>query len=192
MSIRATSAPVYRLKVTLKKVRPPIWRRFLVPSDISLKRLHDCLQAVMPWSDSHMHQFEAKGVYYGVTDHDFGLKRVSETRTKLNQVLEHPKDRLTYEYDFGDYWLHDVVLEAVLLPGKHDRYPVIEAGRRACPPEDVGGIPGYGALLEALADPADPEHVELLDWVGETFDPEAFDVVAANAAIHGEEVPRDT
>jgi hypothetical protein len=192
MTIRATSAPVYRLKVTLKKVRPPIWRRFLVPSDISLKRLHDCLQAVMPWSDTHMHQFEAKGVCYGVTDHDFGLKRVSETRTKLHQVLKQPKDRLTYEYDFGDYWLHDVVLEAVLLPGKHDHYPVIEAGKRACPPEDVGGVNGYGLLLEALEDPSDPEHGEMLEWVGETFDPDAFDVVAANAAVRGSEKPRKT
>jgi hypothetical protein len=190
MRIRDTSAPVYRLKVTLKKVRPPIWRRFLVPSDISLARLHDCLQAVMPWSDAHLHLFEAQGVRYGDPDPELGFACVSESRTKLKQVLRHPKDRLTYEYDFGDYWLHDVVLEAVLLPAKHDSYPVIEAGRRACPPEDVGGINGYGALLEALDDPSDPEHVELLDWVGETFDPDAFDVEAANAAIQGGGAPR--
>lgn len=185
MRIRETGAPLYRLKVTLRGMRPPIWRRFLVPSDIKLKRLHDSLQAVMGWTDSHLHQFEARGVRCGTSDREFGMLRVSENKTALCEVLRRPKDRLTYEYDFGDSWVHDVVLEAVLPPGKDGLYPLVEAGKRVCPPEDVGGDYGYVEFLEALVDPQHPEHENMVEWIGGAFDPEAFDVVEANVAIHG-------
>ena len=102
MRIRSTGAPLYRLKITLTGSRPPIWRRFLVPSDISLKRLHDALQAVMGWTNSHLHQFEVSGILYGTSDRDHGVRRLSETRTPLDRVLRRPKDRMSYEYDFGD------------------------------------------------------------------------------------------
>ncbi len=97
MRIRDTGGPVFRLKVSLRGVRPPIWRRFLVPSGITLKRLHDSLQVVMGWTDSHLHQFEAGGILYGASDRDSGVARVSEARTTLGQVLRRPKDRLRYE-----------------------------------------------------------------------------------------------
>ncbi len=186
MRIRETGAAIFRLKVTLRGSKPPIWRRFLVPSDITLKRLHDCLQDVMGWTDSHLHQFEAQGVCYGKSDRDFGIARVSENKTTVSQLLRRPKDRLTYEYDFGDGWLHDVVLDEA-LPAGHGGgpYPTVEAGRRACPPEDVGGIYGYLGFLEALADPKHPEHQDMIEWAGDRFDPEAFDVGEANLAIHG-------
>ena len=185
MRIRETGGPIYRLKVTLVGSRPPIWRRFLVPADITLKRLHDSLQAVMGWTDSHLHQFSAKGVLYGTSDREFGLARVSETRTTVAQLLRRPKDRLIYEYDFGDSWEHDVVLEAVLPSGNKGRYPNVEGGRRACPPEDVGGIPGYARFLEILANPKHPEYGDMVVWVGGRFDPESFDPREANLAIHG-------
>ncbi len=181
-----TGGPIFQLKVTLRRSKPPIWRRFLVPGGITLKRLHDCLQAVMGWTDSHLHEFEAKGVFYGPPDRELEDTRISEARTKVDQVLRRPKDRLRYEYDFGDSWTHDVVLEAVLPPGCKGRYPMVMAGKRACPPEDVGGLPGYYRFLQAVADPKHPEHDEMLDWIDGTFDPEAFDVRDANLAIHGD------
>jgi hypothetical protein len=107
--------------VTLRGSKPPIWRRFLVPGGITLKRLHDSLQAVMGWTDSHLHQFEMDGVLYGTSDREFGVRRVSENKTTVDQLLRHPKDRLPYEYDFGDSWEHDVILEAVLPQGGDGR-----------------------------------------------------------------------
>jgi len=185
MRIRSTGGPVYRLKVTLRGSRPPIWRRFLVPADIPLKRLHDCLQAVMGWTDSHLHQFAVRGVFYGISDRESGVRRVSENRTTVAQLLRRPKDRITYEYDFGDGWEHDVILEAILPPERDGLYPVVEAGKRACPPEDVGGVHGYHDFLEALGDPGHPEHGDLLEWVGGSFDQDSFSVGEANLDIHG-------
>jgi hypothetical protein len=185
MRIRDAGAPLFRLKVMMRGIRPPIWRRFLVPGDITLKRLHDCLQAVMGWTDSHLHQFEANGVLYGTLDCEYGIERVNESRTKLRDVLAFPKDRLMYEYDFGDDWIHDVVLEAVLPPRAGGRYPVIEAGKRTRPPEDVGGVYGYLEFLEVLADPQHPDHEDMKTWSGGSFDPEAFDVNEMNVSIHG-------
>lgn len=191
MRIRSTGGPVYRLKVTLRGSKPSIWRRFLVPADIPLKRLHDCLQAVMGWTDSHLHQFEASGVLYGTSGRESGLRLVSENKTTIAQILHRPKDRITYEYDFGDGWKHDVILEAILAPKPDGLYPIVEAGKRACPPENVGGVPGYDDFLEALRDARHPEHRDLLEWVGGSFDPESFSVGEANLAIHGGWVRRE-
>ena len=185
MRIRSTGAPLYRLKVTLRGSRPAIWRRFVVPSDITLKRCHEGLQAVMGWTNSHLHQFEARGNLYGTSDPEYDVRRISESRTALDQVLQRPKDRMRYEYDFGDSWEHDVLLEAVLPSEPGGIYPRVEAGKRACPPEDVGGVHGYVGFLEALKDTAHPEHHDMLEWVGRKFDPEAFTVRQANLDIHG-------
>lgn len=185
MRIKKTGGPVYRLKVTLRNSKPPIWRRFLVPASITLKRLHDSLQIVMGWTDSHLHQFTAHGVLYGPADPELDLEQENEGRTKLVQVLRLPKDRLLYEYDFGDGWDHDVVLEEVYESAPYEYYPVVLAGRRACPPEDVGGIHGYERFLQVLADPSNPEHADMLEWIGRVFDPEEFDVDEVNQDIHG-------
>jgi hypothetical protein len=185
MRIRATGRPLYQLKVTLQGARPAIWRRIVLPCNVPLKRLHDALQAVMGWTDDHLHQFQAGEVLYGTSDREFGIQRVSENKTTLDQVLRRVKDRLLYEYDFGDSWMHDVVLEKVLPPTREGTYPLVLAGKRACPPEDVGGMHGYHHLLQVLADAKHPEYAEMREWVGEEFDPEAFDVRQANLQIHG-------
>jgi hypothetical protein len=185
MRIRETGAPLYRLKVTLQGVRPPIWRRFLVPGDIKLNRLHDSLQAVMGWTNSHLHQFDIRGERYGIPDREFGDEITNENKIALCEVLSRPKDRLIYQYDFGDDWIHDVVLEAVLPAGEKGQYPMIEAGKRACPIEDCGGCYGYMEMLEALKDSKHPEHENMVEWVGGSFDSEAFNVIQANIAIHG-------
>jgi hypothetical protein len=189
MRIRETGGPIYRLKVTLRGSKPPIWRRFLVPGGITLKRLHDSLQMVMGWWDGHLHQFHWGGKLFGSVDREIGINRISENKTKVDQLLRRPKDRLLYEYDFGDSWEHDVVLEAILPPGQGGLYPIVEAGKRACPPEDVGGIPGYEYFLKVLANPKHPEYEEMLEWAGGSFNPEHFDPHEANLAIHGGWVP---
>ena len=181
----AKSEIVFQLKVTLRGIRPPIWRRVLVPSDLTLHQLHDVLQVLMGWTDSHLHQFEAAGNFYGTPDPELEVERKNERKVRLNEVLHHTKDRMAYEYDFGDSWEHELVLEKIVPRVPKVRYPVVTGGKRACPPEDVGGVWGYGHFLEAVSDSQHPDHEDMVEWSGEGFDPEAFDVGAANRAFHG-------
>ena len=173
--------PTFTLKVTLEGIRPPIWRRFVVPAGISLAQLHRVLQIVMGWTDSHLHQFERGRVIYGLRDPDFGGQHEDERRTRLDAVLRRKADWLTYEYDFGDSWTHRVVLETV--EADVARSAVIVAGKGACPPEDCGGVGGYARVVSAAQDPDHPEHQEVREWLGGEFDPAAFDLAAINTAL---------
>jgi hypothetical protein len=125
---------IYRLRTTLRGLRPAVWRRIEVPSDLSLFELHRVIQGAMGWTDAHLHQFVHRGLYYGAPDREFGLPTISERRTRLHDLLQRPKDRLIYEYDFGDSWEHEVVLEAVEYPQAGVRYPRWSlVGARALP-----------------------------------------------------------
>ncbi|KPV54007.1 hypothetical protein SE17_06340 [Kouleothrix aurantiaca] len=182
---RRAAAPnhIYQLKISLRDSKPPIWRRIEVADTTTLAQLHQIVQAIMGWYDYHLHQFELGQVSYGVPDPDYFHEVRDERRFKLNQLISEPKQKLSYEYDFGDSWDHTILLEKVLAPKPGVVYPRCTAGRRACPPEDVGGIWGYEAFLEAISDPAHPQHAELREWAGDEFDPEVFDLAAINAAL---------
>lgn len=181
---------VYQLKVTLRGTRPPIWRRFQLPSDVTLHRLHRILQLVMGWMDGHLHQFRVGDTYYGTPDPEFGFEVKNEKKVRLGEVLRRPKARMVYEYDFGDGWEHDVVLEAAVPASPKGRYPLVLAGRRRCPPEDVGGVGGYYHFLEVMRDPKHREHKDIREWWGGSFDPDSFDVQEVNRAFHGGWGPR--
>jgi len=179
------SETVYQLKVTLKGSKPPIWRRILVDPNTKLNQLHHILQDTMGWYDSHLHQFAVGRTLYGVPDpdFDFGPETLNEKSFMLGQLAPKAKSKLSYEYDFGDGWEHELLVEKVLPTDPELRYPVCVAGARACPPEDCGGVWGYADLLETIKDPNNPEHAEMLEWLGGEFDPEAFDVDAINRRL---------
>jgi hypothetical protein len=183
---KVTADRIYQLKVTLAGPRPLIWRRLLVSSSASLKELHYILQVAMGWTDSHMHQFEAKGRLYGKPTRELELPMKDEARTRLDQLLMREKDSMLYEYDFGDSWTHQIVLEKILAASPQVKVPQCIAGARACPPEDCGGVFGYSELLKALKDPSHPEHQDMLEWIGEDYDATFFDLEAINKQL----VPR--
>jgi hypothetical protein len=108
---------------------------------------------------------------------------VSERRVKLSQVVRDEKARFVYEYDFGDDWLHQIVVEKILPPEEGKSYPVCLAGKRAAPPEDCGGIWGYYELLETLSNPDDPEYADMLEWAGGPINPEEFDLDEINQVL---------
>ncbi|WP_433130946.1 plasmid pRiA4b ORF-3 family protein [Micromonospora sp. CA-240977] len=168
---------IFQLKMSLAGVRPPVWRRVLVPAGYTLDRLHRVAQHAMGWRDCHLHSFEIDAVQYGEPDPDGELALHDELDVRLDAVLG-KGSRFSYTYDFGDWWEHDLVVEDALTADPDERYPVCLDGDRACPPEGVGGPPGYQALLVALADEGDPvdsRHATLRDWAGATFDPSRFD-----------------
>ena len=175
---------IYQLKVTLEDIRPPIWRRLLIPPSATLADLHDAIQTCMGWEDYHLHQFIVGDEYYGLADPEFESADMRDgSSVSLGDIVPGHGFRFHYEYDFGDSWLHEILVEEVQPVDPEVIYPVCIAGRRACPPEDVGGVGGYELFLEAIRNPRHPEHEEMLDWVGGSFDPEAFDLAEANEAL---------
>ncbi len=177
---RATGT-IYQLKVTLKDIKPPVWRRLLVP-DCSLAKLHEVIQVAMGWENYHLYDFEVGGEHYtdprGMADLDMD----DASRARLGQLAPEAKAKLRYTYDFGDNWQHEVLVEKVLPPEEGKEYPACIAGKRACPPEDVGGPWGYMEFAEAMKDPEHEQHEEFIEWRGE-FDPEAFDPDAVNKGL---------
>jgi hypothetical protein len=174
------------LKITLRGIRPPIWRRVRVSSDATLRVLHLVIQEAMGWYDAHLHEFEVGSRRYGEpSDNEWpGMERTfSEKNVRLGTLVEQGVKRLRYLYDFGDGWEHEVAIEKVLPLDPDQQYPSLIGGKRACPPEDCGGVPGYYRLLEVLADPSDEEYAELTEWVGGGFDPEHFDAAAVDAVL---------
>lgn len=182
---RTTDVPIYQIKVTLEDSKPPIWRRLLVRSDITLADLHSIIQAAMGWGSYHLHQFIVGGTYFGEPHPDYAdfIDMQDHRLVTLREVAARERAKFRYEYDFGDDWLHQVLVEKILPPEPGQTYPMCIKGRRACPPEDVGGIWGYEEFLEAIRDPDHPEHQDYLEWVGGEFDPAAFDLDAVNRAL---------
>ena len=181
------SAEIYQLKVTLLGTRPAIWRRLLVPADLTLAQLHDVLQIAMGWQECHLHEFSAGGRHFGRPDPEdrfMGMPPVeNERRVRLSSVLHRIGAKAIYTYDFGDSWEHSIVLEKRLPATSTIAYPMCTDGQLACPPEDCGGIGGFYDLLDALCDPTHEQHKELRDWVGGDYDPEAFSMEAVNQIL---------
>jgi hypothetical protein len=172
---------IYQLKIWLGEIEPRIWRKFEVPSNTRLDKLNEIIQGVMGWTNSHLHEFSADGVRYGAhypDGNDYNDGMLDESKARLTDLVSRPKERFRYEYDFGDGWGHIVKLLEIREPQENVKYPVCLEGERACPPEDCGGPWRYPELLEILKDPDHEEHEELLEWVGDEFDPEAFDIEA--------------
>ncbi len=180
---RIISERVFQLKITLNHVKPPVWRRFLVGSDIKLPDLHKVIQTVMGWTNSHLHQFIVAGTYYTLPEDDFAGEVTDYRKIKLESVIDAPKAKFEYEYDFGDGWEHVIVLEKVLPRMKDVHYPVCVGGKRNCPPEDCGGPGGYEDLLGIVGDPKHVEYEGMMEWLGGEFDPEEFDIEAVNESL---------
>ncbi len=179
--------PLYQLKITLRDCHPPIWRRVVVRANMKLNRFHAVIQTAMGWTNSHLHQFIADDVYYGVPDREYeddDFKPQNEKNHTVAELAPEVDAQFTYEYDFGDCWEHDVLLEKIQPPDTAFKHPVCLAGANACPPEDCGGSSGYADFVEAMADPKHPEHEPMVAWIGSKWDATAFSVEAANRGLN--------
>ncbi len=175
----------YQIKITLKDSKPPIWRRVLVRSDITLGHLHQVIQAAMGWFNAHLHAFYIADLSYGMDHPELDLELqddYTEDEVRLFEVFGQPQAKARYGYDFGDGWSHTLLLEKV-LPLEQPSYPQCIGGKRACPPEDCGGVWGYAEMLDILANPKHREYKTYRDWVGGHFDPEAFSLEATNQRL---------
>ena len=173
----------YKLKVALKGIKPPIWRRLVVPATCSLAKLHQAIQVAFGWEDCHLHLFQIRGEEFGPPDSEeidgAGSERVSLKRLELAEG-----ETFRYEYDFGDCWEHVITVEEAWAAELPPKVPLCIAGKRACPPEDCGGAYGYQDMLVAFRDPAHPRHEEMKEWLDtEWWDAEAFDLEEVNERL---------
>ncbi len=179
------SATVYQLKVTLKGIRPPIWRRLLVRGDATLEHLHATIQVAMGWQNCHLHDFQIDGLRYAPASDDDWLdfeESEHESEVMLHEIAEEG-DKFLYTYDYGDGWEHTIQVEKVLPEDEDTPTTRCIKGRRACPPEDCGGPHGYEHLLNILSDPNHPDHAHMSEWAPSDFDPDKLDIPSINAQL---------
>lgn len=181
---------IYQLKIELRYTEPCVWRRLLVANDLSLWQIHEIIQIVMGWINSHLMMFRQGERIVGRPDWDDIGEDDSEDarRVKIRDLLLEPGDQMLYEYDFGDSWTHDVILEQVLdINEVGYRYPRCIAGDNAAPPEDCGGTAGFENLKRIIADPYHEEHVEMVEWLDfyyPNYDPSEFSLSAINKILN--------
>ena len=169
-----SATTVARLKITLDDVKPAVVRRVEVPLGITLDRLHLTIQAAMGWTNSHLYELRAGDVGWSrpYPDADWSGDFLDARKTRLGSVLEDiGKKKLVYLYDFGDGWEHTIKVERLADPEPGVLYPRLIQVSGRCPPEDCGGPWGYAELLEAIKDPKHERHAELMEWIGDDFDP---------------------
>ncbi len=175
---------VYQFKIQLVGIKPPIWRRIQVPETYNFWDLHVAIQDAMGWEDYHLHEFKIRNpktgkIYYLTTPDEvidtFDNNMLNEKKERISKWFTMSNREGEYTYDFGDMWVHKIKLEKILPRDESTQYPVCIGGKRACPPEDCGGVYGYRELLAAISDPNHPYHAYLLEWLGGEFDPEHFD-----------------
>jgi len=175
------SEQIVRLHISLVGIEPEIWRRVEVPLDMSVKQLHDVIQAVMGWRDTHLFEFHAGDKSYGLPDPDdidFGRRVINAAAAKVWKLLASGGQGINYVYDFGDYWEHRVVVEAIEPASPDHIYPRLLDGVRRCPPEDVGGVPGYHEFLNAVTRPSHRLHRRMIEWYCGRYDPDDIDLPA--------------
>jgi hypothetical protein len=172
------------IRIELVDTDPLIWREVEVPTSITLKALHDIIQAVMGWFDCHLWEFTVATRKYGLPmDEDWGTEpRFDASKVRLRDVLAPGKTIIDYLYDFGDSWEHRLMISGVRQGDSALSYPRYIGGERNSPPEDCGGIPGFYELLDAIADPDHPNHADMVEWLDD-YDPETFDDLPIKYAL---------
>lgn len=183
---KSVQPAIYQFKVTLKGIRPPIWRRFLIDNQVTFEDLHTIIQIVMGWGNYHLYNFDMKDARVEILDDSFDFFPSSKgiydaEETQVGELITEEKQKCLYTYDFGDDWEHELVLEKVLPIDKEILVPTCLKGKRACPPEDCGGIYMYNEIQVALKGEGELDE-ETKDWLGE-FDPEEFDLQLINSIL---------
>jgi hypothetical protein len=172
---------LWQATITIADIKPAIWRRLLLPEDLNFAQLHEVIQAAFGWTDLHLHHFIVGGLVVGAPEFDergfneHQTFEASEVFLRDLNLHDLPDPKILYEYDFGDSWRHWIAFESPVNRVVGEKYPLVVDGRRAGPPEDSGGPPGYARFLEAWSDPKHEEHRDMRAWAPRGFDPEAFD-----------------
>ena len=197
-NVGTDNAPIYQLRIALLYIDPPVWRTIQVPGNARLDWLHAAIQVAFGWTNSHLHQFKVNDDCYSDTNVHYAEfegdpEILEETKFTLQHIAPKEQSAFGYEYDFGDSWMHSVLVEKILPPNdKGSTSAVCLDGARACPPEDCGGVSGYAELIEVFKNKKHPEHKHMKKWLGRMLEPEAFDIKKTNTWLRKLKWPRVT
>ena len=173
---------IYQIQIVLVNTKPKIWRRLLVNSDILLVDFHRIIQTSMGWTNSHLHQFNNGLTSY--SPEEFEVEDTNDSRkVKLKTILKKEGSKILYEYDFGDGWIHDIILEKIINEEDKGQIPMCIKGKGNCPPEDCGGPFGYMELLKTISNPKHEDYESMMEWLGGEFDPDFFDLNQINQQL---------
>ncbi len=174
---------IIQLKITIQGTKPPVWRQIQVEKSITFSQLHTILLIVMGWDGGHLYEFLVDGIRISEPSSDdegWGGGIHDSSKIKLDSLISDSKTKIVYTYDFGDDWEHKIVLEGYHNKDETQYYPVCIDGKQCCPPEDCGGIYAFSELLKTLKNKNHPDYDDTLEWVGEDYDSEKFDIVKVN------------
>lgn len=173
---------IIQLKITLRDLHPPIWRRIQVRDNISFHKLHEIIQVVMGWANYHLYDFHVNEQRFSLPDGDWDENVIPSKKIKLNILKE--KQKFDYTYDFGDCWEHQILVEKIIPDEMGLPHPICIKGKLSCPPEDCGGIGGYYNLLNIKEDKNHPNYNDyIVNWLGEDFNPNNFNVDDINKEL---------
>jgi hypothetical protein len=178
---------IVQLKITLKNSKPPIWRRILIEKNTTFEDLHYTIQDAMGWQNCHLYEFGDDNTIIGEEDSEddfFEKETIYSSKITLKDFFTSLKQKITYTYDFGDSWDHEILVEKFLNQEKGIDYPVCIKGKNNCPPEDCGGLWGFYSLLEIINDKKHPEREKTLGWLGKDYDPKHFNLEEINERLH--------
>ncbi|MBA3899403.1 MAG: plasmid pRiA4b ORF-3 family protein [Bacteroidetes bacterium] len=173
---------IFVFEVILKDTNPAVWRIVELKNSMNLHELHGVIQSAMGWKNCHLHQFTQQ---IGDNETEYLLEEFNmpgepyygndPRKFKLRDVFNQIGDQITYLYDFGDCWEHDVILKGIRPVDTRTTYPTCPTGARACPPEDVGGTHGYEQLLHFIETKNKAELADYKDWLGHDYNPDYFE-----------------
>lgn len=174
---------ILQIKIVLEGITPRIWRRFQVSNGLTFHQLHNVIQAMMGWTNSHLYSFTVDDNKYQDDTYDALEKGLFSSRKQKIDILK-AKQKFKYTYDFGDNWEHLLVVEKILPKDASAAYPCCIKGERNCPPEDCGSVPGYYHLMTVRKNKKHPEYEDLVEeWLGEDYDPEHFNTEEINIEL---------
>jgi hypothetical protein len=177
---------IFRLKITLNETDPQVLRVVDVPAWFNFQQFHTLIQRAMPWSNSHLFEFQAfghkadrKGIRIGDEDMGGDSPFHKLAKLQLSDVITSKSVWIKYWYDFGDDWMHTITVQSIDTAEPGVDYPRLVEAANACPPEDIGGVWRYYDLQGAWKDRNSSDYWEARETFGRNFDPTKFDLKKA-------------
>ncbi len=179
------TAPIYQLHLHLTYSDPPIWRRFQVPGEFTLARLHEVIKILMNWSGEQAHKFYVGKIFFTMPRELQGgeeRNRFDESQYTLQDLEESMKWCFIYLYDAGEGWEHEIELEEIVPASQGENFPLVMGGERAAPPESIAGIHAYEQCVNDWQE-GGKERPSDIEEFHPDFEPDVFDIATVNKEL---------